>query len=118
MARGTTTHSRMHRIRELVIGPHSIVPRGAARRAPLRRAAVGRVPDSFIVAYDDATSDPDATTERLAAKYGFAMSYRYRYALKGFAAILSPAAVAALRCEAGVAYIEEDQYVRDVRAAG
>jgi hypothetical protein len=118
MARGTITHSLMRRIRELAIVRPFSAPRGAARRAPLRRAVVGRVPDSFIVVYDDDTSDPDATTERLAAKYGFVTSYRYRYALKGFAANLSPAVVAGLRCEAGVAYIEEDQYVRDVRAAG
>ena len=108
----------MHRILELVIGPRAPARRRGSRRAPLRRAVVGRVPDSFIVVYDEATPDPEAATERLAAKYGFATSYRYRYALKGFAAILTPAIVASLRCEAGVAYIEEDQYVRDVRAAG
>ena len=82
------------------------------RPAPLHRASGRWVPDSFIVVYDPATVSPDAKTDALAAKYGFATSYRYEHALKGFAATLTPAAVAGLRSEPGVAYIEEDQYVR------
>ena len=100
--------------RDAATGPAADPARAFAascqRPAPLHVAAGKRVPDAFIVVYDVALDDPQATTDALAAKYGFAPRFVYQYALKGFAATLTPEAVAGLRCEAGVAYIEEDQY--------
>ena len=80
--------------------------------APLHLAASDRVPNAFVVVYDEGVADPGAKTDALAAKYGFSPRHRYESALKGFAATLPPATVAALRCEADVKYIEEDQTVR------
>ena len=83
-----------------------------ASPAPLHLApAESRVPDEFIVVYQDAVSDPNARTTELAAKYSFRTRYRWEHALKGFAATLSPTTVRSLRCEAGVKYIEEDAVV-------
>ncbi|HKG93370.1 MAG TPA: protease inhibitor I9 family protein [Gemmatimonadaceae bacterium] len=80
--------------------------------APLYLApAESRVPDAFIVVYDDALAGVDARTSRLAARYGFTTTFRWEHALKGFAATLPPSTVRALRCEAGVRYIEEDAVV-------
>jgi len=83
-----------------------------ASPAPLHLApAESRVPDAFIVVYQDGLTDPNARTSELAAKYDFTTRYRWEHALKGFAADLRPATVRALRCEAGVKYIEEDAVV-------
>lgn len=83
-----------------------------ANPAPLHLTRGEKVPDHFIVVYADTVTNPDARTSALAAQYGFTTTHRYQHALKGFAATLSPATVASLRCERDVKYIEEDAVVR------
>ena len=83
-----------------------------AKPAPLYLAPPeSRVPDTFIVVYDDALTGVNSRTSQLATKYGFSTEFRWEHALKGFAATLRPATVRALRCESGVKYIEEDAIV-------
>ena len=63
------------------------------------------VAPGFIVRFQDSVN---ATAEagRLAARYGFTTTLVYEAALKGFAADLSPATAAVLRCEPKVMNVE------------
>lgn len=61
----------------------------------------------FIVVYRDGV-DAAAETSRLAGKYDFTPTSVYTSALHGFAARLPSAAVAGVRCERSVAYVEHD----------
>ena len=64
----------------------------------------------FIVRFQDSVN-ATAETGRLAARYGFTPTFVYEATLKGFAADLSPATVAVLRCEPKVTQIEYDGVV-------
>jgi hypothetical protein len=64
----------------------------------------------FIVQFHDSV-DAAAEASRLAALYGFTTTFVYQAAIKGFAADLSLATVAMLRCEPAVAVIEYDGVV-------
>jgi subtilisin family serine protease len=79
-----------------------------APRAALIRAA-NPIPGSYIVVMKDAVVNVDGEVDQIGQQYGTSASYRYKYALKGFAGKLSAAAVDALRRDPRVAYIEEDQ---------
>jgi subtilisin family serine protease len=59
----------------------------------------------------DAVANVDGEVDQIGQNYGAVATYRYRSAIKGFAGKLSPAAVAALRNDPRIAYIEEDQPV-------
>ena len=74
--------------------------------APLRGQADPRAP-GYIVVFQDAV-DARAETARLAEAYGFTPRRVYEAALKGFSAELSAGALAAVRCEATVRYVEHD----------
>lgn len=62
---------------------------------------------SVLVRYQTGV-DPVATTKSLEAKYDFSARHVYTAALSGFAAQLSDAALAGVRCESTVAEIERD----------
>jgi hypothetical protein len=64
----------------------------------------------WIVVYD-AGHDPERLTAELAARHGFTPQYVYTAALSGFAAELSPAQVAAIRCEPAVDYVAQNGWV-------
>lgn len=66
---------------------------------------------AVIVVFRDGV-DHRAATEALAARLGFTPSRVYESALPGFAAELTAAQVAAVRCAPGVAYVEHDQRVQ------
>ena len=83
-------------------------PQGAADRAQLQLRA-GGIPNAYIVVFNDAVSDVDAETQRMGQQHGFTADYRYHYAIKGFAARMSPVAVEALSNNPNVRYIEQDQ---------
>ena len=74
--------------------------------APLLGRADARAP-GFIVVYHDTVS---ATTEtsRLAAEYDFQPIAVWNFVLRGFAANLLPPAVAGIRCEPTVRYVEHN----------
>lgn len=75
-------------------------------------AALTGTPDSrtagkYIVVFRDGT-DAAGTTRRLAQKYGFEPRHVYEHALQGFAAPLTDAQLAGVRCEAEVKYVSHD----------
>ena len=93
-------------------------PHGSSSRAPLTLSAALRsaVPGAYIVVFkpDQATADVDGVVNELSTKHAFTAQFRYKYALRGFAAKLPPAAVEALRNDPRVAYIEQDQIAHAV----
>jgi hypothetical protein len=62
----------------------------------------------YIVVYREGTDAPAVTAE-FAAKYGFTPRHVYEHSLQGFAADLSDAVLAALRCETVVNQVEYDR---------
>jgi len=78
---------------------------GSSGRAPviMSRAAIGSaVAGAYIVVFKEAqaTSDVDGVVNELSTKHGLNAQFRYKHALRGFAAKLTPAAV-----EAGLASV-------------
>jgi len=71
-------------------------------------AAVAR----YIVVFQETVTDPAGLAQSLVSAYNGSLSQIYTSALKGFAASLSDAAVAALGQNPLVAYIESDQLVQ------
>lgn len=95
-----------------------VVPREGAALAPLL-AASAQTPDSdarYIVVLKDNVANSRSLAARLATAHASATHHIYENAVRGFAATLSPRAVAALRANSSVAYIELDRkmYVDNV----
>ncbi|MFM7232385.1 MAG: S8 family serine peptidase, partial [bacterium] len=80
--------------------------------APLVQAgpAGKAIPGSYIVVFKDGqTADLDGMVNQFANRHSFATRFRYRSAVSGFAATLSPEALRAMREDPRVAYVEENQ---------
>jgi subtilisin family serine protease len=67
------------------------------------------IPGQYIVVFAESVSDADRKTKEKALKHGGRVSRSYKHAIKGFAAELSETAVAELRADPDVAYVEPDQ---------
>jgi hypothetical protein len=72
--------------------------------APLLGTWNPGAPRYFVIFHD--TVDVRAEVDRLAARYGFQPRHVYEHVLGGFSAALTPEAVAGLRCEPNVSYVE------------
>lgn len=68
---------------------------------------------SYIVVFKETTTkgEVDFTVNEFETKHGFRTERRFKAAIKGFSGKLSDAAVTALRNDARVAYVEQDQIV-------
>src|SRR5688572_13688947 len=81
-------------------------------QAPLFvRGGPDAVPGQYIVVFNDDVADPETKAKEKSGRANGKLKYSYASALKGFAAELSDAAVAELRADPDVAYIEQDQTV-------
>jgi len=68
------------------------------------------VPGQYIVVFKDGVADPDGLAQSFVSLYGGSLKHTYKSAIKGFAAILSDAAVAALQAQSTIVdYIEPDE---------
>jgi subtilisin len=79
--------------------------------APLddRAAPMGaRIPNHYIVVLEDSVEDPGAVARAQTASHGGRVGFVYRYALKGYSAVLSKAAVEALRSDPRVKFVTPD----------
>ena len=75
------------------------------------RGGPDAVPGQYIVVFNDDVSDPDGKSKEKAGKANGKLKHTYVAAIKGFAAELTDEAVAELRRDPDVAYIEQDQTV-------
>ncbi|HEY6073998.1 MAG TPA: S8 family peptidase, partial [Anaerolineales bacterium] len=73
------------------------------------RADNAPIPGRYIVVFKDDVEDVDGQVQQISNRHGAKVTHTYRSALKGMAVSLSDAAVAALRNEPNVAYVEQDQ---------
>lgn len=92
--------------------PASLTSPTADGLAPLVKAgAMGKaIPGSYLVVFKDGQSgDLDGVVNELANRHGFLSRFRYRAAMHGFAAQLSPSALRMLRMDPRVDYVEENQ---------
>ena len=69
------------------------------------------IPSRYIVVFHGSVADPAAEAAALARSEGGQLHFTYTRALKGFAATLPDAAVARLRSNPNVAFVEQDQAV-------
>jgi len=95
--------------------PTTPVPTRAMERveqAPLQLAAGPEgIPGQFIVVFTDDVRDAPGLANELTRAHGSAPMFTYTGVLRGFAAKLSEQAVAALRRNPNVSYLEQDQTV-------
>src|SRR5262245_7493217 len=67
------------------------------------------IPGEYIVVFTDAVADAKGKASEKVLRHNGKMRFTYDKALKGFAASLSDEAVALLRADPDVAYVEEDE---------
>jgi aqualysin 1 len=100
-----------------VSGPHGPAPvPERAEPEPLFAAVSGNsgpevIPGQYIIVFNQDVRDVPGRARQLAAAHGGSLRFVYEHALKGFAAQLPDAAVAALARNPNVAYVEQDQVV-------
>jgi subtilisin family serine protease len=93
------------------LAPHSSAPSGPNALRTAR--ASEQIPGRYIVVLRRDAPAASAAVQTVARQNGGELRRVYRTALSGFSvANLSPAAVAALRANPSVAYVEEDRIVR------
>jgi len=87
----------------------SLAPAGALR-------SITGVPRAghYIVIFQDHVSDARERSKAIVAAHGGKIEFTYMHALHGFAATLSPAAIATLKYHPDIALIEPDQTMRAV----
>ncbi len=86
----------------------------ASHQAPVIKGDAGRkIPDQYIVVFKDGTQDAvvDSALENVKRGHGATEHFRYKNAIKGFAAQLNAKALESLRSDPNVEYIEEDQEI-------
>jgi subtilisin len=81
-------------------------PQGAEQRSD------DQIPGRYIVVYRDSVESVNRATERRERSVGFRSRFRYRSALKGFAARLSSSQVRKLRDDPAVDFVSADRVVR------
>jgi len=70
-----------------------------------------QVPGQYIITYKDNVADVEGVTGRLAAQHGLGVSHTYKWAIKGFAATVPAARLAALQADPNIAAITPDEIV-------
>ncbi len=82
-----------------------------APMAPYYSKGADGIPGDYIVVFKDDVADALGKSDELVAKIAGKTKFKYDKGLKGFAATLSPGAVAILQSLPEVAYIEQDAVV-------
>lgn len=77
-------------------------------QAPVYSRGASGIEGDYIVVFKADVTDALGKADQKIAKHGAKAKYKYATAIKGFAATLSPGAVALLQADPDVAYIEQD----------
>jgi subtilisin family serine protease len=77
----------------------------------IQSTAASKIAGSYIVVFRNDVQNVDDEAQRLAVKHAGKVQHKYKAALKGMSIELSDAQVAALRADASVAFVEQDQPV-------
>jgi subtilisin family serine protease len=89
----------------------SAAPAGEAPSLARQAAPAEVIPGSYIVVFADDVDDAEGKARDKAGRARGRLKHAYKNVIKGFAAELSDAAVAELRADPEVAYVEPDQVV-------
>jgi subtilisin family serine protease len=93
-------------------GCRDVAPVGPPAAGSLARPAAPTADGRWVVRFRDDVADAPALARQFAGAHGGRVSTTYRHALKGFAGELPAAAVAALRADPRVLWVEPDVRVR------
>jgi subtilisin len=77
--------------------------------ASVRSADANVIDGSYIVVYDDDAGATGAETDQRESALGFTAEHRYRSAINGFAAELTPGQVEALESDRDVDFVQQDR---------
>ncbi|MDT8323714.1 MAG: S8 family serine peptidase, partial [Bacteroidota bacterium] len=88
-------------------GPAGTEPADGATALPKEKSDID-VRDRYVIVFKDNVEDVDAVTAQLMRGKGGTVHFRYRHALKGFAATIPPQAVDGIRHNPNVELIEPD----------
>jgi len=86
--------------------PPDLAPRVEARRAP-----AGVIPGQYIIVLRDDVAEPVQVATQLALAHRLTLRHTYRYAVKGFSAIVPEGRLEAIRQHPLVAYVQPNRYV-------
>ncbi len=75
-------------------------------------SAAAEIPDHYIVVLHPDVNDTAAIVSDMAQRHGLAMGHIYKYALKGFSAVIPAAALDAIRHDPRVSFVEQDHMVQ------
>ncbi|HUF31393.1 MAG TPA: S8 family serine peptidase [Gemmatimonadaceae bacterium] len=89
-------------------GPRITEPGAGESNPSLSAAKSGGLQDRYIVVFRGSVADPDGATDDLMRSHEGQVHYRYRAALKGFAASLPAPALEGIRRNPNVDYVEAD----------
>jgi subtilisin family serine protease len=84
------------------------IPSAPEPQSPSKAVTPERAEGDYIVVFREPVLDPDRLTDQLVGAAGGRVLYRYRAALKGFAATLPEAALEGIAQNPNVAYVEAD----------
>jgi len=93
------------------VTPNAPPVQALGNQAPLYMKGDDGIPGQYIVVFNDDVDNPHGKAKEKTLKANGKLKFTYGAALKGFAAELSDEAVAALRADPDVAYVEQDQEV-------
>ena len=93
----------------MLIAFGGVLAQAAPTPTSLQTVGNAAITDHYIVVLkDDAGQDPEQVANEHVLRLGIQVRHVYHHALKGYAAVISNAAVAAVRADDRVAYVEPD----------
>jgi subtilisin family serine protease len=83
-----------------------------SENAPNATDATGVIPNRYIVVLVDSVNDPETAAKELSQRHGFAYTYVYENAFKGFAGVIPRPQLAAVRSDPRVLFIDPVRMTR------
>ncbi len=84
---------------------------GSAAARTETSASTGVVHGQYIVVFKDAVTNPAEAASNMARQHGLGLLYTYGYAIKGYAATIPAARLAAVKADPRVLFVSEDRQV-------